>query len=471
MNTRVMLAMFAALLCPKALTQAQEVFLVIDRASGSMDVVANGDLEVDGYEIQSPDGLFLMEGWSSLSAQGVGGWEEASPTESAISELNWTGASMLGAGTPLSLGSPYDGVGIYPEEEDVSFRYSMPGNVVGEGTVYFTGPSALPTINVDLGTGGVSLSNPGDFPITGYSISSPDGTLNTDMFNGLTDQGIAEWTEANPLGSLVSELSLTSELAFGGTSYDLGDIYTGGDISLSYSTPDGSVSEGIVDFGATPDLVLQVDLFSGETKIQNMSSAAGPFDVIGYAVTSPSGSLVLDGWDSLSDQGDTDWVESNPREDSIAELNPSGSLLFENGTSVSLGSIFGGTQDLEFQYGTLDGSAMGTVEYVLSLGGDGAPTCADVAASRTIAGDLDGVDGVAFADFLVMSANFGATTDSYEDGDIDCNGTVAFADFLVLSANFGQTGAATSVPEPMTNLMALMATFMLLPLRNRRRSK
>ena len=77
----------------------------------------------------------------------------------------------------------------------------------------------------------------------------------------------------------------------------------------------------------------------------------------------------------MNDQGNDDWVESNAREDSIAELNPAGSLVFETGVSVSLGNIFGGTQDLQFEYGTLDGPATGTVQYVLNLDGSTAPSC------------------------------------------------------------------------------------------------
>ena len=68
-----------------------------------------------------------------------------------------------------------------------------------------------------------------------------------------------------------------------------------------------------------------------------------------------------------------------------------------------------------------------------------------------LAGDLDGNGEVAFADFLVLSANFGQQVDGgHAAGDIDCNGAVEFADFLALSANFGQTSGAelTSIPEP-----------------------
>lgn len=63
-------------------------------------------------------------------------------------------------------------------------------------------------------------------------------------------------------------------------------------------------------------------------------------------------------------------------------------------------------------------------------------------------GDLDGNGSVEFADFLVLSANFGTELTSYTDGNIDLTDGIAFADFLVLSSNFGQTAGATAVPEP-----------------------
>ena len=64
-------------------------------------------------------------------------------------------------------------------------------------------------------------------------------------------------------------------------------------------------------------------------------------------------------------------------------------------------------------------------------------------------GDLDGNGKVEFADFLILSGNFGNEVADHTQGDIDCNGSVGFADFLVLSANFGTTvGEAASVPEP-----------------------
>ena len=52
-------------------------------------------------------------------------------------------------------------------------------------------------------------------------------------------------------------------------------------------------------------------------------------------------------------------------------------------------------------------------------------------------GDADDNGEVDFADFLALSANFGATDAVWEDGDFNSDGKVSFVDFLTLSANFG----------------------------------
>lgn len=54
-----------------------------------------------------------------------------------------------------------------------------------------------------------------------------------------------------------------------------------------------------------------------------------------------------------------------------------------------------------------------------------------------ILGDLTGDGEVGFADFLVLSKNFGATDASFADGDLNDDSSVDFADFLILSKHFG----------------------------------
>jgi|GEM_PF-4916840 len=82
-------------------------------------------------------------------------------------------------------------------------------------------------------------------------------------------------------------------------------------------------------------------------------------------------------------------------------------------------------------------------------------------------GDLDGNGQVEFADFLVLSSNFGGEADG-EGGDIDCDGMVAFSDFLVMSNNFGQSVRAASVPEPSAGLLGLVSVASIMLVRKRR---
>jgi hypothetical protein len=83
-------------------------------------------------------------------------------------------------------------------------------------------------------------------------------------------------------------------------------------------------------------------------------------------------------------------------------------------------------------------------------------------------GDLDGNGAVEFADFLILSANFGTDVADHTQGDIDCSGDVAFADFLVLSSNFGTTTAASSVPEPSGIMLIALGLLACQQIRRRR---
>ncbi len=89
----------------------------------------------------------------------------------------------------------------------------------------------------------------------------------------------------------------------------------------------------------------------------------------------------------------------------------------------------------------------------------------------SLPGDLDGDGNVAFADFLVLSANFNADLPAYTDGNVDLEGGVAFSDFLILSANFGKQPAAaavSAVPEPSSLSLVCLAGLLLGLVRNRR---
>ena len=486
-------------------TNAQRLVMLLGRDTGSMEVINSGSdpVDVDGYSVTSSSGLLNVERWNSLTDQGVAGFREANPRNEGLSELALPPASAtLGGGDSVSLGNAYAGGQLAPSQEDVAFYFTVPSGDVSGGTVKYVGPSQVPTITVDRVTGNIELTNPGAFELDGYTIASPSGLLNPGGFAALASQSIGSWAQVAPSELFISELNLEGTQAFDanttlglGTAYDAaaGVPQSGEDLTFSYTTAEG-VRDGAVTFvGPISDLVLQVDSISGEAKIQNLSPIAGPFDIVGYNISSPSGSLSVEAWTSFADTGNAGdgWVEANPRAEELSELNLTSSKLFASGTSIALGNILTGVEDLIFEYATVEGAVPGSVEYVLNLGGtvpgdcngDGAVDAADLAcvsdiaerdlvlgALNTLPGDLNGNGDVAFADFLVLSANFAAAGLGYTQGNIDLVDTVAFADFLVLSANFGKTPGATAaaIPEPAGGMLATLGLLICLGSRKRR---
>ena len=56
-----------------------------------------------------------------------------------------------------------------------------------------------------------------------------------------------------------------------------------------------------------------------------------------------------------------------------------------------------------------------------------------------LAGDANEDGEVSFADFLIVSANFGQSDRTWQAGDFNGDGLTGFDDFLILSENFGAT--------------------------------
>lgn len=75
-------------------------------------------------------------------------------------------------------------------------------------------------------------------------------------------------------------------------------------------------------------------------------------------------------------------------------------------------------------------------------------------------GDFDGDGTVSFADFVVLSTNYGQDVEAGRNGDIDGDGSVSFVDFVTLSNNFGESlstcsssgGDITDDPEDGTEI-------------------
>lgn len=127
--------------------------------------------------------------------------------------------------------------------------------------------------------------------------------------------------------------------------------------------------------------------------------------------------------------------------------NLGGLVLYDNAiTSIESGDFEGlsNLQTLELAFNQIAGIESG-------------------AFNGTFRGDLDGLGGVAFADFITMAGNFGNSPADYDDGDFDKDGLVGFQDFLLLAGNFGQGGGFTAdmdiaaVPEPSSVALLVVA--------------
>ena len=477
------------------------------REGGSLAVVEEGPTTIDdnGILTISGDGRFESataenDGIVALTSSSASFNTSGDYTQTGALQLSISGSDspVLSVGGAASLGGTiqpdFGGAEIgFGDSWDVltASSVSATANVVAPDTLEFgldlqirtDGGNAslevvnLPILSVDRATGDVAFRNAagGALDVVGYSIFSENELLDVDGWESLTSRNVSGWDEANPRSTAVAELNLSDmfSLTVGGDELELGSLYqqeTGvkpadEDLRLEVTLADGSTTAGIVEYtGAINDLVLAVNPANGEASIQNLSLHIDPVDVVGYSIFSESGSLSVENWSSLTDQGVAGWDEANPRPEAIAEVNLDQSTVFTTGTSIDLGAISTGVEDLTFEFLTADGETLaGTVLFAESL----APVCTPI---NELGGDLDGDGSVAFGDFLVLSNNFGQSVSTYGEGDIDCDGTVAFGDFLVLSNNFGQSLGAgvASVPEPTTGVAIY---FVLMSLCGRKRKR
>ena len=234
-------------------------------------------------------------------------------------------------------------------------------------------------------------------------------------------------------------------------------------------------------------VLADVNRETGDIVLANNTGSAVEFDF--YQFESELGSLSPN-WEGLADaESGADaaegvaWVEAGGADaGSIGELyltdanGDLSGLSLGNGESVTFSGAYNtalNAEDLSFSFRSPDGTmSRGLVTYSGDApepiggdcNGDGVVDAGDLqcvatieardvvlGALNTLPGDLDGNGDVAFADFLVLSGNFGdPTKTAYTDGNIDLENGVAFSDFLVLSGNFGSTpaGVAAAVPEP-----------------------
>lgn len=138
------------------------------------------------------------------------------------------------------------------------------------------------------------------------------------------------------------------------------------------------------------------------------ATASAEIAVHGYSISSASGNLNVEGWNSLEDQGAAGWVEANPTANLLSELTlqPGG---LAPGTNVGIGSPVNGgllpsQEDIGFQVTTTDGTSSSFVNgYVIYSGASPVPTITVNRASGNIS--LSNAGGFDIDGFQIGSAN------------------------------------------------------------------
>jgi hypothetical protein len=314
-------------------------------------------------------------------------------------------------------------------------------------------------LNVNRGTGAISISNPGTLSkaLDSYTIQSGSGSLRPTTWSSLDDQNAqgGNWGEANPTVSRLSEVKQAgfTNLA-GGATQPLGIANSfnpvafgtdSDDIVFEYTNGSGALTQGIVNYIGDPNnLLLTVDPATGQAQLKNTSPFTVSID--NYSIRSVAGSLSTSGWSSLDDQNVAggDWGEANPTANRLTELKQAGGATLTPGSAFDLGNVFttGGAQDLQFDF-LFDGESnlrTGVVAY-------------GTISSAAIPGDFDDNGQVNGADLAQWKGDFGENGLSDADGDGDSDG----ADFLAWQRNLG-TGvpafpAGAPIPEPATLVM------------------
>lgn len=249
---------------------AQLLTLQVDRSTNNLTIRNQGGsagIAIDGYSILSDSGSLNPIAWTSLQDAGEpGGWEEAAPTSTALSELRRTGATNLGPGSTRNLGAAFSPTftefGTGPAE-DLIFEYNEADGTVAQGLVEYLGqgPTNNLLLTVDPSTGVGILKNDSTFAISlaGYSVLSDSGALLT-SWNSLQDQAVPNWEEAAPATTALSELTNTSDASLAlspGESYNLGTLFnTAGsqDLELEFLLlGENGGRDGQVVFDTLPD--------------------------------------------------------------------------------------------------------------------------------------------------------------------------------------------------------------------------
>jgi hypothetical protein len=223
--------------------------LTVNADTGAVSVSSPSGtaINVTGYSILSGSGLLSVGEWNSLQDQGVPNWFEATPTASALNELNAAVGGSLSIGTtPVGLGTPYNLPATFGQAPDVQFEYYTSTGDIVQGLVEYTGIATANNLEltVDPATGAGRLRNSSNLTLSlvGYSVLSDSGSLlpNNGDWSSLDDQNLGDWREANPTANALNEFieGLGTTTLNPGQTLQLGELFqTGGtrDLALEFA--------------------------------------------------------------------------------------------------------------------------------------------------------------------------------------------------------------------------------------------
>ena len=208
---------------------------------------------------------------------------------------------------------------------------------------------------------------------------------------------------------------------------------------------------------------------TGKVEIINNEEVAIDFDA--YVIQSPGNDLNATTWTSMEDQSVTDWEEVSPSASALSELNLLSSTVLAAAGVIDLGAAYSGgvlgVEDLTFEFGlTAEIDLMSLIEYVIAGDMDGD-------------GDVDEFDAPLIVQALINRAAYdanGFTTGSTDflidadvNGDVNGNGIFDLGDVAAFSGLFSGSASASTVPEPASAMLMLVAAGLLSMSRRRQR--
>ncbi len=218
-------------------------------------------------------------------------------------------------------------------------------SVGGGGTLRISGNGSFESGDVsnagviELDGNNVSIRARGAFTHTGTLIFdiTPAGnpTINVGGAASLGGTIAPNFSGVSPsLGDSFPFLSGASSVTAAGVKFELPDTVTlGRGLSPILATTNSTAAVAISNIP-----VLSLDRSNGAVSIENV--VGDPISITGYSIRSGSGLLKPQDWNSLEDQEVADWVEANPREQGLTELNLQSSLALTVGSPLDLGAVY-----------------------------------------------------------------------------------------------------------------------------------